>query len=69
MPHYKCGKSMMMVVCYKGGIDDKSNNNKDKICLLLKNEVGGLRVRLYTRLRVRSLVWTHDYRSYNHGVT
>ena len=34
---YKSGKSMIKVACYKSGNDnDKSNNNEDKVCLLLK---------------------------------
>ena len=37
---YENGKSMMMVTCYKNGDDDhKSDNNKDKVCLLLKRWV------------------------------
>ena len=34
--HYKSVKSIMMAVCYKIGNDNESDNNKDKICLLLK---------------------------------
>ena len=34
---YKNDKSIMTAVCYKSGDDnDKSDNNEDKICLLLK---------------------------------
>ena len=37
MPCYKNGKSMITAACYKSGNDDnKSDNNKDKICLLLR---------------------------------
>ena len=36
MPCYESGKSMMMVVCYKSGNDNKSDNNEDKVYLLLK---------------------------------
>ena len=37
MPCYKSGKSIMTAVCYESGNNnDESNNNKDKICLLLK---------------------------------
>ena len=32
---YENSKSMMTVAYYKSG-DDKSDNNKDKVCLLLK---------------------------------
>ena len=36
-PRYKSGKSIIMAVCYQSGNnDDKSDNNKDKIYLLLK---------------------------------
>ena len=35
IPCYKSGKLMMTAACYEiGNNDDKSNNNKDKICLL-----------------------------------
>ena len=34
---YKSSESMMTTACYKSGNDnDKSENNKDKVCLLLK---------------------------------
>ena len=34
---YKSDKSMITAVCYKSGNnDDKSDNNKDKICLYLR---------------------------------
>ena len=38
MPHYKSGKLMMIATYYKSGNDDndKSDNNKDKVCLFLK---------------------------------
>ena len=37
MPHYKNGKPIMTAACYKSGNDnDKSDNNEDKICSLLK---------------------------------
>ena len=37
MPCYKKGKLIIMTACYKSGNDDnKSDNNEDKICLLLK---------------------------------
>ena len=41
------------------------DNNENKICLLLKDDVGGSYVRSYARSRVGS----YDHRSYNHGVT
>ena len=34
--YHKSGKLMMTVACYKSGNDDESDNNKDKVCLLLK---------------------------------
>ena len=37
------------------------DNNKDKVCSLLKNDVGGSHI----RSRARS----HDPRSCNHGIT
>ena len=37
MPCYKSGESMMTAACFESGDDDdKFDNNKDKICLLLK---------------------------------
>ena len=37
MPCYKSGKSIMTAVCYKSGNDDdKSNDNEDKVDLVLK---------------------------------
>ena len=37
MPHYKSGESMMTVACYKNGNDDDaSDNNEDKVGLLLR---------------------------------
>ena len=37
MPPYDNGKSIMTTTCYKNGDDDdKSDNNKDKVYLLLK---------------------------------
>ena len=37
MPYYESDKSMITIACYKSGNDnDKSDNNEDKICLLLK---------------------------------
>ena len=37
MPCYKSGKSIMLPTSYKSGNDDnKSDNNEDKIGLLLK---------------------------------
>ena len=37
MPCYKSGKSIMTTACYKSGNDDdKSDNNEDKVCLLLR---------------------------------
>ena len=33
---YKSGKLMMTVACYKNDNDDKLDNNKDKICSLLR---------------------------------
>ena len=37
MPYYKSDKSIMTAACNKSGVDnDKSDNNEDKICLLLK---------------------------------
>ena len=41
------------------------DNNKDKICLLLKDDVGRSCVRSYIRLNIRS----HDHNSCDHGVT
>ena len=34
-PCYKSGKSIMTVACYKSG-NDKSDNNEDNVCLLLR---------------------------------
>ena len=35
--YYESGKSMMTMVCYKiSNNDDKSDNNKEKVCLFLK---------------------------------
>ena len=36
MPCYESGELMMTAPYYKSGNDDKSDNNKDKVCLLLK---------------------------------
>ena len=36
MPCYESGKSMITMACYKSGNDDKSDNNEDKVCLLLR---------------------------------
>ena len=37
MPYYKNGESIMITACYKSGDnDDKSDNNEDKNCLLLR---------------------------------
>ena len=37
MPCYKNGKSLITATCYKNGDNDnKSDNNEDKICLLLR---------------------------------
>ena len=37
MPCYKDGKSIMTLACYKSDNNDEyDNNNKDKVCLLLK---------------------------------
>ena len=36
MPCYESGKSIMMTACYKSNDNNKSDNNKDKIYLLLK---------------------------------
>ena len=33
---YESGKWMIMATCYKGGNDHKYDNNKDKVCLLLR---------------------------------
>ena len=33
---YKSGKSIIITAYHKSGNDDKSDNNKDKICLLLR---------------------------------
>ena len=52
---------MMTTACYKSGNDDESDNNKDKVCSLLKYDVGGSRV----GSRARS----HDPGSYDHSVT
>ena len=38
MPRYKSGKSIMTATCYKN-INDKSDNNKDKVYLLLRRWV------------------------------
>ena len=42
-----------------------SDNNKDKLCLLLKDNVGGSRVRSCAGSRIG----LHDYRFCEHGVT
>ena len=36
MAHYQSGKSIITAACYKNGNNDESDNNKDKICSLLK---------------------------------
>ena len=56
----------MTAAYYKSGDDnDKSDNNKDKVCLLLnKIRFGESNVRSRTRLHARS----DNHRSYNHGV-
>ena len=37
MPHYKNSKLIMMAAyCKSGDNDDKSDNNENKVCLLLK---------------------------------
>ena len=41
------------------------DSNKNKVCLFLKDNVGGLRVKSCTRSRAGS----YDYRSCDHGVT
>ena len=41
------------------------NNNEDKDCLLLKDDVGKSRVRSFARSHIRS----QDYRSRDHSVT
>ena len=41
------------------------DNNEDKVCLLLKDDIDGSRVRSRTRSRVR----LYDHRSCDHGVT
>ena len=49
------------------------DNNKDKVCSLLKDDIGGSRVRspakLYVRSPPKSCVRSHDHRSYDHGIT
>ena len=40
----------MTAVYYENGNNDKSDNNKDKVCLLLKDDVGGSYVRSRPRL-------------------
>ena len=40
------------------------DNNEDKICSPLKDDVGGSRIKLRARSRIRS----NDYRSCDHGV-
>ena len=37
------------------------DNNEDKVCLLLKDDVGGSCIRSFAK--------SHDYRSCNYGVT
>ena len=36
MPCYKSGELIMMAACYEDRNNDESDNNKDKICLLLR---------------------------------
>ena len=36
MPCYKIGKSLMTVAYYESNNNDKFDNNKDKVCLLLR---------------------------------
>ena len=48
---------------YESG-DDESDNNEDKVYLLL-DDMGGSRI----RSRARSRVGSHDHRSCDHGVT
>ena len=52
---------MMTVARYKNGDDDKSDNNEDKVLLLLKDNAGGSRIRLCAR--------SYDPGSRNHGFT
>ena len=52
---------MMTAVCYESGNDDESDNNKDKVYLLLKDNIGGSRVRSHARL--------YNLRSRDYGVT
>ena len=46
----------MTAACYKSGDNDKSDNNKDKVYSLFKDDVGGSRVR------------SHDPGCHDHGV-
>ena len=52
---------MMTAAHYESGKNDKSDNNKDKVCLLLKDDFGGLCIRSRTR--------SHDLWSCEHAVT
>ena len=36
MPYYKSGKSILTMVCYKNGNDNKFDNNEDKVYLVLR---------------------------------
>ena len=41
------------------------NNNEEKVCLLLKNDVSGSRIRSHAKPRIES----HDYKFCDHGIT
>ena len=41
------------------------DNNKDKVCLLFKDDIGGSHV----KSRARSCVASHDCRSHDHNIT
>ena len=51
----------IMMFCYKSGNDDESDNNENKVCLLLKDDVG--------RSCIRSCARSHDAEFCDYSVT
>ena len=72
MPCYESSKSVMTVTCYKSG-NDKSDNNENKVCLLLKR--WGLVSHILNYMldqildhMLASHAKSHDNRSCDHGI-
>ena len=59
----------MTVACYEDGNNEKSNNNEDMVCLLLKTEVGRSYIKSHNRSHAKSYIRSHNHKSYNHSVT